>query len=104
MAASDALSPNSSPTSPCCVPAGITEHGRGALRALIEADVDAGVRQTPTRVLASGAVTVVEALFINPPENPDHCPPAMAFIVFERDHRARRLHFRLAPRFSEDAD
>ena len=85
-------------------PGGITEHGRGALRALIEADVEAGVRMTPTRVLASGAVTVVEALFINPPENPDHCPPAMAFIVFERDQRARRLHFHLAPRFCEDAD
>ena len=85
-------------------PGGIVERGRGALRALIEQDVEAGVMQSPTRVLASGALTVVEAKFTNPPDNPNHCPPAMAFILFESDRRPKRLHFHLAPRFSEDAD
>ena len=85
-------------------PGGITRHGRSALRALIDEDVEAGVLQTPTRVLASGDITVVEAQFVNPPENRDHCPPAMAFVVFESDRRAGKLHFHLAPRFSEDAD
>ena len=82
-------------------PGGVVLQGRGALEAMIAEDLGAGVRHSPTRVLASGGVTVVEAQFINPREDPNHCPPALAFVVFESDRRARRMHFHLAPRISE---
>lgn len=83
------------------LPGGEQRRGRDAMRALIEGDIDAGVRQVPLRVLASGSVTVVDARFVNPPEHRDHCPPAMALVVFGDTARARRIRLHLAPRFSE---
>jgi hypothetical protein len=52
----------------------------------------------PTNVLASKGVTVMEADFVNPSDNPFHCPPATSMVFFYRDHRIHRVHQYYAPR------
>ncbi|GAA1578839.1 sigma-70 family RNA polymerase sigma factor [Kribbella sancticallisti] len=41
----------------------------------LEAGLAAGVRMTLTRVLACRGVTIIEADYHNPPDDPKHCPP-----------------------------
>lgn len=72
--------------------------GRSHLAWEIDSDTEAGVRLEPQRVLGAGAVIVVEGRFANPPENPFHCPPGVALVIFQRDGMAQRLHLHLSPR------
>jgi RNA polymerase sigma-70 factor (ECF subfamily) len=78
--------------------AGEAARGRAHLAALIDEDIEAYVSSQPQRVFGSGPITVVESRFINPPEDPDHCPPGMALVIFQRDERAYRLHVHLSSR------
>ncbi|MFF3563717.1 RNA polymerase sigma factor [Streptomyces sp. NPDC002574] len=57
----------------------------------MEADLTAGVRQRPVHVAAGKALTVWEMDLINPPDNPDHCPPAVAWIMTLAAGRVERL-------------
>jgi RNA polymerase sigma factor (sigma-70 family) len=77
---------------------GATAMGRARLAAELASDLDAGVRLSPQRVVASGGITVVEGRFENPPEDPTHCPPGAAMVFFGRGGRAERMHLHLAPR------
>lgn len=72
--------------------------GRAHFAAEIDADLQARVRIHPQRVISSGHVTVVEGRFENPPEDPLHCPPGLAMVVFQRGDTAYRMHLHLAPR------
>lgn len=80
------------------MPDGAAARGRMHLAAMVEEDAKAGVSTDPQRVLSSGNVAVLEARFINPPENPHHCPPGLALVLFQRDDKAYRLHVHLSPR------
>lgn len=72
--------------------------GRRHLQAEITSDFAAGVVMTPRRILTSGNVTVVEGTFENPPNDPFHCPPGLALVLFHDGGRIVRLHLHLAPR------
>jgi RNA polymerase sigma-70 factor (ECF subfamily) len=73
--------------------------GRCLLDAAVDEDIGAGIRHEPVRALASGSVTVLEGKFINPPEDPFHCPPGFAFVLFhgERQVRGMRVHMSERP-------
>jgi RNA polymerase sigma-70 factor (ECF subfamily) len=79
---------------------GATARGRHHVAAEIESDIAAGVRLVAERALTTDGVTVVEGRFVNPPEDPTHCPPGIALVLFGggRDDRASRVHLHLAPR------
>jgi RNA polymerase sigma-70 factor (ECF subfamily) len=54
-------------------------------------DLDDGVRQRLTNVVAGRDVVIWETDLISPPEDPFHCPPALAWVQFVRDGRVSRL-------------
>jgi RNA polymerase sigma-70 factor (ECF subfamily) len=72
--------------------------GRRLLASEIEGDLEHGVRLEPTRVISSDTIAVVEGCFVNPPEDPEHCPPGIAFVVFGRRDRGTHIRLHIAPR------
>lgn len=72
--------------------------GRSFIAQEVSEDNDAGVFLEPQRILSAGNVSVIEGRFLNPPEDPFHCPPGVAFVVFRRDGLATGLHIHLSPR------
>jgi RNA polymerase sigma factor (sigma-70 family) len=77
---------------------GRTTRGRQHLTAEIEGDIEAGVFLAAERVMTSDGISVVEGRFLNPPENPDHCPPGIAFVMLGTGERPSRMRLHLAPR------
>ena len=63
-----------------------------------EGDLEAGMKLRPTNVLASKDVTVMEADFENPSDNPFHCPPATSMVFFYCDGRIHSVRQYYAPR------
>ena len=63
-----------------------------------EGDLEAGMKMHPTSVLASKDVTVMEADFENPRDDPFHCPPATSLVFFYRHGRIQRACQYYAPR------
>ncbi|HSK82853.1 MAG TPA: RNA polymerase sigma factor [Rubrobacter sp.] len=63
-----------------------------------EDDLETGMKLHPTSVLASKGVTVIEADFENPSDDPFHCPPATSLVFFYRDGRIQRACQYYAPR------
>jgi RNA polymerase sigma factor (sigma-70 family) len=63
-----------------------------------EGDLEAGMKLHPTNVLASKDVTVMEADFENPRDDPFHCPPATSLIFFYREGRIQQACQYYAPR------
>ncbi|AWS48694.1 sigma-70 family RNA polymerase sigma factor [Streptosporangium sp. 'caverna'] len=57
----------------------------------MESDLAHGVRQRIVNVVSSGDLMIWEAELINPPDNPDHCPPGVVWLHLLRDERVRRL-------------
>ncbi|MEV4756114.1 sigma-70 family RNA polymerase sigma factor [Micromonospora sp. NPDC049559] len=59
----------------------------------MERDLSHGVRQRITNVVASGDVMIWEADLISPPDDPEHCPPAVLWL--HRLHAGRVQQLRL---------
>ncbi|MFE4455691.1 RNA polymerase sigma factor [Streptomyces sp. NPDC056796] len=55
--------------------------GAGLLMAGMDSDLSAGVRQRPVHVVAGRSLVVWEMELINPADDPDHCPPGVAWIM-----------------------
>ena len=72
--------------------------GRSFVAREVIEDAEAGVILEPQRILGAGQVVVIEGRFVNPPEDPFHCPPGVAFVVFQRNGKVGRLHIHLSPR------
>ncbi|HEU4623878.1 MAG TPA: RNA polymerase sigma factor [Steroidobacteraceae bacterium] len=81
-----------------------TTYGREHLQRQIERDFDDGVVMSPQRVLASGNVSVLEGQFRNPVHDPEHCPPALALVMFHDGGQITRMNLYLSPRPPEDRD
>lgn len=79
-------------------PGGTVLQGRSHLAAEIEADLAAGVRMRPERVMTNDGIAIIEGRFVNPPEAPHHCPPGIALVFLGTGERASRVHLHLAPR------
>jgi RNA polymerase sigma-70 factor (ECF subfamily) len=71
---------------------GMGEHGgRDLLLRSMDRDLEAGIRQRLVRTTASRAITIWENELISPPDDPDHCPPAVTWILSERGGEVSRL-------------
>ncbi|MBE8478008.1 RNA polymerase sigma factor [Streptomyces justiciae] len=55
--------------------------GAGLMLAGMDGDLAAGVRQRPLHVVAGRSLVVWEMELVNPPDDPDHCPPGVAWIM-----------------------
>lgn len=71
--------------------------GRDLLVRGMESDLTAGVRQRLAHAVAGRSLVVWEMDMINPTDDPEHCPPAVAWLMTldqGRVHRLRLFHAR----------
>jgi len=61
---------------------GLVVQGRDQIRAMCEQDLDHGTGTRLVDVVSSAAITVIESKFVNPPDDPQHCPPAVTQVLF----------------------
>jgi RNA polymerase sigma factor (sigma-70 family) len=83
-------------------PSGKRTVGREPVFAVMRQDYESGVNATITRVLPGSGVTIWENAFINPPEDPYHCPPGGTWLLKEKEglvREVRLLHTPRPPRF-----
>ncbi|WP_109506578.1 RNA polymerase sigma factor [Nocardioides speluncae] len=66
--------------------------GPTAIARSLAEDLEAGVQLTLLRVVAGVGLTVVEGIFRNPTESPDHCPPLTTQIYRHRGEEIVSLH------------
>jgi len=57
----------------------------------MDEDLTDGVHQRIRNVVASGEVLIWEADLINPPDDPEHCPPSVVWLQHLRKGRVRQL-------------
>jgi RNA polymerase sigma factor (sigma-70 family) len=88
----------------CVLSGGPTLHGRGTMVESLEGDLEAGIKVLPTNVLASKDITVFEAVFENPRDDPFRCPPATTQVHFQRDDLTHRVHLYFMPRSGEEGN
>lgn len=67
------------------------EGGRDLLLAAMDGGLAACVRQRPVRTLAGPGVAIWEMDLINPPDDPEHCPPSVVWLMSIRDGLVQRL-------------
>jgi RNA polymerase sigma-70 factor (ECF subfamily) len=65
--------------------------GREFLVRGMEGDLEAGVRQRFVDVVTSRDTTIWEMDLVNPPDDPEHCPPAVAWVMSLDDGRVSQL-------------
>ncbi|MBF9068984.1 RNA polymerase sigma factor [Streptacidiphilus fuscans] len=71
---------------------GLTRLGdRALVRDAMDGSLAAGVRQKPVGVAAGSSVVVWEMDMINPADAPDHCPPALAWVMSRKEGRVAEL-------------
>ncbi|GGK27635.1 DNA-directed RNA polymerase sigma-70 factor [Streptomyces camponoticapitis] len=70
--------------------------GRRVLTRGMDSDLEAGVRQRLVHAVAGRSLVVWEMDLLSPVDNPDHCPPSVAWVMTldgaGRPHRLRLLH------------
>ncbi|MEW2548956.1 sigma-70 family RNA polymerase sigma factor [Streptomyces sp. NPDC047002] len=71
--------------------------GRDFLVRGMEGDLAAGVRQRLVSAVTSRDTTIWEMDLLSPPDAPDHCPPAVAWLMTAKDGRMHRLRLFHAP-------
>jgi len=57
----------------------------------MDVSLAAGVRQRPVNVTAGRSVAVWEMDMLNPTDDPEHCPPALAWIMTLEERRVTQL-------------
>jgi RNA polymerase sigma factor (sigma-70 family) len=87
---------------PDCILPGRLLRGRGAVIEDLESDLSAGIKLHLTQVVASRNITIFEADFENPRDDPFHCPPATTQVHFQRDGLTHWVHLYFAPRPREE--
>src|SRR5215470_7894109 len=78
---------------------GLVVRGRDQIRRMCEQDLEDGMGTRLADVVSSAAITVIESEFVNPLDDPLHCPPAATHVLFHdgADHVRRSLGY-LHPR------
>jgi RNA polymerase sigma factor (sigma-70 family) len=87
----DALAEYWNPALEITWPKGYRTRGFDYLMRVMDNDLDDGVRQRLTNVVASRGVVIWETDLISPPDDPFHCPPALAWVQFIRGDRVSEL-------------
>jgi RNA polymerase sigma-70 factor (ECF subfamily) len=78
--------------------------GLSPLFAAWASDYTDGVRYRLTNVVAGEGLTIWENEFINPPEDPDHCPPGATWVLRESEGRIQSMRLFHTPRPAPDCD
>jgi RNA polymerase sigma-70 factor (ECF subfamily) len=65
--------------------------GRDLLLDAMDGDLAAGVRQRPVNTIAGPDVAIWEMDLINPPDDPEHCPPSVVWLMSVKDGLVQRL-------------
>jgi RNA polymerase sigma factor (sigma-70 family) len=65
--------------------------GRDFLIRGMAGDLEAGVRQRFVSAVTSRDTTIWEMDLVNPPDNPGHCPPAVAWLMSMKNGRTHQL-------------
>ena len=81
---------------------GLVVRGREQIRWMCEQDLGHGIGARLADVISSAAITVIESEFVNPDDDPRHCPPGVTHVLFHdgTDQVRRSLgyfHLRPAP-------
>lgn len=84
------------------LPDGSIVRGRRHLIESLEEDMNAGIRMHLSHVHASENITILEATFENPPDDPDHCPPGTTQVHIQRNGKTQRVRLYFAPRPGAD--
>lgn len=79
-------------------PLGRRSVGLKSLFEEMQRDYDDGVTARVTGVVAGSGITVWENDFINPPEDPFHCPPGGTWLLREKNGLVDEARFLLTPR------
>jgi RNA polymerase sigma factor (sigma-70 family) len=72
-------------------PQGQRTQGRDTLAHIMDSDLQAGVRQQPIRVTAAHHLTILECDLINPAWDPQHCPPAVLWVMTQPSERIEQI-------------
>ncbi|HEY3033989.1 MAG TPA: sigma-70 family RNA polymerase sigma factor [Streptosporangiaceae bacterium] len=72
-------------------PQGQRAQGRDTLAHIMDSDLQAGVRQQPIRVTAAHHLTILECDLINPAWDPQHCPPAVLWVMTQPSERIEQI-------------
>ncbi len=86
------------------LPGGKVVRGRRHLIEDLDGDLRAGTKMYLTNVIAGKDLTIIEADFENPPDDPFRCPPATTQVHFQRDGKTQRVHLYFAPRSKREED
>lgn len=65
--------------------------GRDLLLAAMDGDLAAGVRQRPVNTIAGPGLAVWEMDLISPPDDPEHCPPSVVWLLSIEGGLVQRL-------------
>jgi RNA polymerase sigma-70 factor (ECF subfamily) len=61
---------------------GLVVQGRDHIRQMCEQDLDDGIGARLVEVVSSAAITVIESMFVNPPDDPQPCPAGVTQVLF----------------------
>ncbi|GIF75501.1 RNA polymerase sigma factor [Asanoa siamensis] len=87
-----------SPTVESNWPRGVRATGHGFLIRGLASDLTAGVAHRLTNVVASQDLNIWELDLVNPPENPEHCPPGAVWVQQVEQGLVRRCWLYNSPR------
>jgi RNA polymerase sigma-70 factor (ECF subfamily) len=72
-------------------PQGQRTCGRDALADIMDSDLHAGVRQRLNQITAGNRITILECDLLSPPWDPQHCPPAVLWLMTLHDQRIEKI-------------
>jgi len=70
---------------------GVIRGGRDLALHGMDSDLTAGVRQRLVQAVASRDVTIWTMDLVNPPDNPEHCPPGVVWVMTRRQGRVAKI-------------
>jgi len=75
------------------LPDGGRSSGRKLFEGKVISDLQAGSWLTPTNVISSGNISIIEVKHFNSAEHPHHCPPRSALVLYRQKAEAFRISF-----------
>lgn len=72
-------------------PQGQRARGRDTLTDMMHSDLNAGVSQRLSGVAASRRITILECDLLSPSWNPQHCPPAVLWLMTTHNERIEKI-------------
>jgi RNA polymerase sigma factor (sigma-70 family) len=77
--------------------------GHGEYARVLASDLEAGVKMRLVGVLAGRGVTIVEGQFVNPADDPFHCPPEITLVLLDNGEEAHSMRAHLGERVAESS-